>query len=61
MVYLGDMLQLPDWLNNLSPFGHIPKVPIGEINIAKILLLVAIAILLIIAGFVGYNKRDIHG
>ena len=61
VVYLGDMLQLPDWLNNLSPFGHIPKVPIEEINIAKILLLVAIAILLIIAGFVGYNKRDIHG
>ncbi len=61
VVYLGDMLQLPDWLNNLSPYGHIPEVPIEEINIAKILLLVLIAIVLIIAGFIGYKKRDIQG
>jgi len=61
VVYLGGMLQLPDWLNSLSPFGHIPQIPIEEVNMAKILLLICIAITLIIAGFVGYNKRDIQG
>src|SRR5699024_10980642 len=61
VVYLGDMLQLPDWMNNLSPFGHIPQVPIEDIKITKMLILVLIALILIIAGFVGYNKRDIEG
>lgn len=61
VVYLGDMLQLPDWLNKLSPFGHIPQVPIEEINMAKSLLLILVAVVLIIVGFIGYNKRDIHG
>lgn len=61
VVYLGDMLQLPDWLAKLSPFGHIPQVPIEEVRLSTMVILIIIAILSIVAGFIGYNKRDIYG
>lgn len=59
VVYMGDMLQLPEWLSNLSPFGHIPQIPVEEINILSLVILTIISIVLIAAGFIGYNKRDI--
>ena len=60
-VVLGDLIQVPGWMVRLSSFGHIPQIPIEDIDYSKILLLTAIAIVLIIAGFVGYNRRDIKG
>lgn len=61
VVYLGDMLQLPGWMNNLSPFGHIPQIPIEEVNILKMISLIIIAVILTIVGFIAYNRRDIKG
>lgn len=59
-VYLGDMLQLPSWMGNLTPFGHIPQIPIEEANVLKMAALLLIAVGSTIAGFIGYNKRDIQ-
>lgn len=61
VVYMGEMLQLPKWMAELSAFGHIPQLPVEEVNTASIAILVIIAIILIVAGFIGYNKRDIQG
>lgn len=61
VVYLGGLLQFPEWMGKLSPFGHIPKVPIEALNFTNISLLTAIALGLIVMGFIGYNKRDILG
>lgn len=61
VVYLGGMLQLPEWMAKLSPFGHIPQIPIEEINWGIILVLIFIAIALVVAGFWAYNRRDIEG
>lgn len=61
IVYLGDILQLPSWMADVSPFGHIPQIPMEEINPLTMIVLILIAIVLIIVGFVGYNRRDIQG
>ncbi len=61
VVYLGDMLKLPDWMSYLSPFGHVPQIPMEEINTARLAVLVLIAVLLVTAGLIGYYKRDIEG
>ena len=61
VVYLGDLIQVPDWMVRLTPFGHIPQLPVEDIDYSIILLLTAIAAALIIAGFIGYNRRDIKG
>jgi ABC-2 type transport system permease protein len=61
ILYLGGMLDLPEWLGKLSPFGYIPQLPVEEMEWIPIIILSVIAAVLIIAGFIGYSKRDIEG
>lgn len=61
VVYLGELLQFPEWTNKLTPFGYIPKLPIEDMDISKLAGLTLIALALIAIGFSGYNKRDIEG
>jgi len=57
-VYLGRILDLPGWVAKLSPFGHVPQIPVEEMNIVNLTVLTGIAVVLTIAGFVKYNKRE---
>lgn len=59
VLYLGSLLELPEWVNNLSAFHHIPEYPHEAINWGTIGILTGIGALFSIAGFIGYNKRDI--
>ncbi|WP_307794963.1 hypothetical protein [Alkalihalobacillus sp. BA299] len=61
VVYLGGLLQFPEWMGNLSPFGHIPQIPVEDMNFVKVLVLTLIAAVFIVIGFIGYRKRDIAG
>ncbi|MFN7249461.1 MAG: ABC transporter permease [Anaerobacillus sp.] len=61
VVYLGGFLQFPEWMGKLSPFGHIPKLPVEDFDLLKVSTLTGIAILFVLIGFLGYNKRDITG
>lgn len=59
VVYLGSLFQFPEWIVKLSPFGHIPQWPIEEMNFGVAAILILIAIVITIIGFIGYNRRDI--
>ncbi|MBP2241540.1 ABC-2 type transport system permease protein [Cytobacillus eiseniae] len=61
VVYLGDLLDFPVWMNNLSVFSYIPQIPIDDMNVMTMGVLTLIAIGLSVIGFTGYNKRDIAG
>jgi ABC-2 type transport system permease protein len=61
VVYLGGLLQFPEWLGKLSPFGHIPQLPVEEMNIVILFVLSSIAVVFIIIGFIGYKNRDLSG
>ncbi|MFD1447752.1 ABC transporter permease [Oceanobacillus profundus] len=61
VIYLGDILDFPEWLNNLSAFHHTPQIPTEDMDFMRVLILVGIAIVLTVIGFVGYNRRDIQG
>ncbi|NMA65281.1 MAG: ABC transporter permease [Clostridiaceae bacterium] len=61
VMYLGDLIKLPDWMAKLTPFGYTPQVPIEDISFPVLTVLTIIAAGLIIIGFIGYNKRDIQG
>ncbi|WP_223699996.1 ABC transporter permease [Sutcliffiella deserti] len=61
VVYLGGLLQFPEWMGNLSPFGQIPQLPVEEMDYLKVSILTGIAFVLVVVGFVSYNKRDITG
>lgn len=59
VLYLGGALQLPEWLTDLSPFGHIPSMPAQEFELVPLLVLSGVALVLIVIGFIGYRRRDI--
>jgi len=61
VVYLGGILQLPDWMSSLTPYGHIPQLPVEDMNYPILALLTATALVLTVVGFLGYRERDIQG
>ncbi|MGD7022327.1 ABC transporter permease [Rossellomorea vietnamensis] len=61
VVYLGGLFQFDEWVANISPFAHIPELPIEEMNYLKVFLLTILAVILAAAGFAGYRRRDIQG
>jgi ABC-2 type transport system permease protein len=61
VVYLGGLLQFPEWMGKLSPFGHVSQLPVEEMDYLKTAILVIIAVVIILFGFIGYKKRDIIG
>ncbi|WP_235980798.1 ABC transporter permease [Streptomyces albidus (ex Kaewkla and Franco 2022)] len=58
--YLGKILQFPDWMNNVSPFGHVPQLPAKEMDWTPMLLLTAIAAGLLALGLAGFRRRDLE-
>jgi ABC-2 type transport system permease protein len=58
VLYFGSMMQLPDWLAKLSPYGYIPQLPQEEFSAAGVLMLTGLAALMCLLGFIGYRKRD---
>jgi len=58
-AFMGRILDLPEWLSKISPFGFIPQLPTDSINYATLTVLTVIAAVLTATGFVFYKKRDI--
>ncbi|QHY97148.1 ABC-2 family transporter protein [Streptomyces sp. S4.7] len=58
--YLGSILQFPGWMNNLSPFGHVPQLPAAGMSWTPVLVLTALAAGLIALGLAGFRRRDLE-
>ena len=56
---IGRMLDLPEWLGKITPFGYIPVLPVDEINLVTLSLIGAAGLALAIAGSVFYERRDL--
>ncbi|HEX6075954.1 MAG TPA: ABC antibiotics transporter [Micromonosporaceae bacterium] len=55
----GPALKMPWWVQDLSPFTHIPKVPAVPVNVAPILGLIAVVAAFTIAGLVSLRRRNL--
>ncbi len=55
---LGPLLQLPDWVYDLSPFGHTPQLPAADFTPGPLAALTAIAAGLMAVGLVAFRRRD---
>ena len=53
MMFFGDLLQLPQWLQDLSPFEHLALVPAEDFRWAPFLVLALVAAAISAAGQVG--------
>lgn len=56
---IGELLNLPQWVIDLSPFTHSPRMPVASFAWAPALLMTGIAVLLLIASWWRYRTRDI--
>jgi len=59
MMY-GRMLPDLAWMANITPFGHVPQLPVDEINWATLALMTALAATLTTCGLFFYRKRDVN-
>ncbi|WP_010474338.1 ABC transporter membrane-spanning protein [Streptomyces sudanensis] len=57
--WIGPALDLPQAVLNLSPFGHLPKLPGADMAWRPVLALLAGAAVLVAAGLAGLRRRDV--
>jgi polyether ionophore transport system permease protein len=55
----GQLLDLPTWLQDLSPFEHVPRYPIADLDLVPLALLLALAVGLTLVGLAGLRRRDL--
>jgi len=58
VLYFGSMMRLPGWLLKLSPYGHIPMLPMEDFSAGTMAVMVVLSAVMCVLGFVGYRKRE---
>jgi ABC-2 type transport system permease protein len=56
--FFGQLFGLPGWLMDVSPFEHVPQMPVEGFSPGSWFGLVAVAAALLAAGFAGLRHRD---
>jgi len=59
VMLLGPTLRLAQWVQDISPFSHVPKLPGGTVSAAPLIWLCVAALALGGAGLAGLRRRDI--
>ena len=59
LVLLGPLMQLSQWVLDVTPFSHIPKVPGADVSATPLAWLLAVTAVLVAAGLVGFRRRDL--
>jgi ABC-2 type transport system permease protein len=60
VLVFGDVLDLPQWLQDVSPFEHLALMPLQDFRLAPFLVLTLVAIALSAAGQLAFRRRDLH-
>jgi ABC-2 type transport system permease protein len=55
----GQLLSLPSWLMDISPFQRTPRVPADGVSLVPVLAIAAVAAVLTAAGMAGFRHRDV--
>lgn len=56
---MGDLIGLPGWVRDISPFAHLPKLPVEAMDWTPVLIETALAIVFILVAVLGFRRRDI--
>lgn len=60
VLLFGELLQLPGWLQDVSPFQHLALVPAEPFRAGPVLVVAGIALALSVAGQVAFLRRDVR-
>jgi len=56
---VGALLDLPQVVLDVSPFTHVPSVPVDDPEALPLAVLTAVAVVLAAAGLFGFRRRDV--
>ncbi len=59
VLFLGDLLNVPDWARSVSPFHHTPVLPGQDFAAEPLLVMGGLAVALFAAGLLGFRRRDV--
>lgn len=57
--FLGETLDLPQWLRNVSPFEHVPALPAASFDMVPVAATSGVALALIGVAMIGIRHRDL--
>jgi ABC-2 type transport system permease protein len=55
----ASILDLPQWVQNISPFEHAPTLPGGAVAVGPLAALMLVAAALVTAGILAFERRDV--
>jgi ABC-2 type transport system permease protein len=56
---LGELLQIGQSIQDVSPFTHVPKILVSEFSATPLIALIAVAVFLMAIGLLGFQRRSI--
>ncbi|PZS39591.1 MAG: ABC transporter permease [Pseudonocardiales bacterium] len=59
ITLIGPTIRLAQWVLDVSPFSHVPKLPGAPVTAAPLAWLVIVAVVLAVAGLAGFRRRDL--
>jgi ABC-2 type transport system permease protein len=59
--WLGGVLEIPAALRTLSPYEHLPEVPVDDVTSTPLVVLTLLAAALTATGVAGFRRRDLTG
>jgi ABC-2 type transport system permease protein len=57
--WVGSALGLRQWVLDISPFTHLPRLPGGDISATPLVVLIAVAVVLAVVGLTAFRRRDV--
>lgn len=58
--WFGPIMDLPQWVHNLSPLEHIARLPLEDLTWPPLIILTAVAAALAAAGLLAFRRRDLE-
>lgn len=55
----GPLFSVSQWVLDVSPYAHVPKLPGASLTVTPLLWLLAVAAALVSAGMLGFRRRDV--
>ena len=60
LYFLGSVAGMPQWILDLTPYAHIPRVPGQDFRALPVVVLLVIDVLVLAAGLAAFRRRDLR-